>query len=273
MSLTMGGGPLVARDPPDSNYAIEGPTHRILWSEFPRRVRAELGGATVLDTTGGRLLHESQMLPVLYVPEGDVATELLEPTATKTFCPFKGEASYRSVRAGDRVAEDAVWSYLEPNEESLWLAGHLAFYWRKLDAWYDEDEEVHGHLRDPFHRVDARASSRRVVVRVAGEETAATGSPVILSETGLPNRIYLPIEDVGEGVLTASEKRTHCPYKGDATYWHVRAGGTTLEDAAFTYADPFDGARRVAGRVSFLHEEVEVEIQTQMTATTEEQRR
>lgn len=257
MSLTMGSGPLVAKGHPQSNYEIDGPKHRILWGDFPRRVRAELAGATVLDTTGGRLLHESQMLPVLYVPEADVDAELLEPTDHHTTCPFKGEASYWSVRVGDRVAENAAWGYPEPIDEAPWLIGHLAFYWKQLDAWYDEGEQVFAHLRDPFHRVDVRPSSRPVTVSAGGEPLAESGRAMILSETGMPNRVYLPREDISDGLLEPSSTTSVCPYKGEASYWSLGVGGRTLEDATFTYDEPLDDARRVAGFVCFLHDDVE----------------
>lgn len=260
MSLTMGGGPLAAKDAPEANYAIEGPKHRILWGEFPRRVRAELGGLTILDTTRGRLLHESQMLPVLYVPEADVATELLEPTGRHTDCPFKGEASYWSIRAGEQVAENAVWGYPEPIEDAPWLRGHLAFYWDELDAWYDEDEQVFAHLRDPFHRVDVRPTSRRATFTAGGTTIAESGRALVLSETGLPNRVYVPIDDVGEGLLEPSGTHTHCPYKGEASYWSLATGGRSFADAAWGYPDPFDAARAVAGCVSFLHDDVEISL-------------
>lgn len=260
MALTIGGGPLVAKDPPEANYEIEGPKHRLMWGEFPRRVRAELGGETVLDTTRGRLLHESQMLPVLYVPRDDVATELLESTETTTHCPFKGDASYWSIRAGGRRAEDAVWGYPEPLEQAVWIEGHLAFYWDKLDAWHDEDERVFGHLRDPFHRLDVRSTARRATVTAGGETVAESTGAMVLSETGLPNRIYVPIEDVREELLARTETTTHCPYKGDAHYWSLELGGKRLEDAAFGYAEPFDEARRIAGFVCFLHDEVDASL-------------
>ncbi len=261
MSLTLGDGPLVAGDPPPSNYAIDGPAHRILWGKFPRRVRGELAGTTVFDTTAGRLLHESQIRPVLYVPEADVATELLEPTDTHTHCPFKGDASYWSVRVGDRVSVDAAWAYPEPLESASWLVGHFAFYWDRLDAWFDEDEQVRVGLRDPFHRVDVRPSSRRVRFTAGGETIAESAAPMVLSETGVPNRFYLPPGDVRQELLEPSEASTHCPYKGDASYWSVRVGGELLEDAAWSFREPFDDAIRVAGLISFLHDEIDVEVE------------
>lgn len=257
MSLTRGGGPLTAREPLPANYEIEGPKHRLLWSEFPRRVRAELGGVTVFESGAGRLLHESEMLPVLYVPAADLDGSLLTPSETHTYCPFKGEASYVNVRAGGSEAVDAAWFYPEPKPEASWIADHYAFYWDRLDAWYDEDERVFGHLRDPFHRVDVRAASRRVRVRIAGELVAETERPLVLSETGLPNRFYVPSEDVASELLVPSETETHCPYKGTAGYRSHRASGS--EDIAFGYADPFDGVRPIAGHLSFLGDDVEVE--------------
>lgn len=80
----------------------------------------------VLDTRRGRLLHESRLLPALYVPNDDVDTDLLQPTDHSTHCPFKGDASYWSIVSGDRVAENAVWGYPGPLDTAPWLAGHLA---------------------------------------------------------------------------------------------------------------------------------------------------
>ncbi|MFD0535538.1 DUF427 domain-containing protein [Actinomadura luteofluorescens] len=225
--------------------------------DFPRRVRARFAGETVLDTERGRLLHETGLLPVLYVPEEDVRTDLLEKTVHSTHCPFKGDAVYWTVRAGDRAAENAVWGYPEPKPEAAWLRGHMAFYWDRMDAWFDEDEEVKGHLRDPFHRVDARTTSRRVRVLLDGEVVAETGRPKLLSETGLPNRYYIPAEGVRRDLLTRSAKRTFCPYKGEATYWSL-AGA---EDAAWSYEEPLEDAAKIGGYLSFDHEAVTVESQ------------
>ena len=109
--------------PDDVNYAIDGPKHRLLMHPFPRRVRAMLGGVTVLDTTRGVLLHESNILPRFYLPLADVQGELLERTDHSTHCPFKGDASYWSISAGGRHAENAVWTYEEPIDDSAVAAG------------------------------------------------------------------------------------------------------------------------------------------------------
>ncbi len=190
MTLTRPPGPLAISPPAEANYTIDGPAHRLLLTPFPRRVRAEFAGVTVFDTLDGGLVHESNLLPMLYVPEVDVDTSLLEATDRSTHCPFKGDASYWSVRVGDRVAENAVWSYRRPIEVASWLRGRMAFYWNRLDRWLDEDEEVFAHLRDPFARVDVRPSSRASLAtaraprwptcrgRTRSPSPAPTGSPV-----------------------------------------------------------------------------------------------
>lgn len=264
MSLTMGGGPLSGQAPGDVNYVIDGPAHKLYFHDFPRRVRAELGGVTVLDSERARFLHETGLLPALYVPMDDVRTDLLERTDHKTHCPFKGDATYWTVRAGDRVAENAVWAYPEPLPGASWLDGYAALYFSAMDAWYDEEEPVEGHLRDPFHRVDARRARRNVKVtaQVGGETVtlAETGRPTVVSETGLPNRLYLPADDVRFDLLEPSETRTICPYKGTAEYWSLRDGDRTVADVAWAYPHPLEDAAKLAGHVCFLHDDVTVEV-------------
>jgi uncharacterized protein (DUF427 family) len=134
MTLTLGGGPLASRSPETVNYRIDGPAHRLLWQPFPRRVRALLGTETVLDSTSAKLLHESNLLPQVYVPRTDVRQDLLEESEHSTHCPFKGDARYWSVGTPAGVIEDAVWSYPEPKEDVAEIAGHASFYEEKLDG-------------------------------------------------------------------------------------------------------------------------------------------
>lgn len=257
MSLTMPPGPLSTSPPKEVNYSIDGPRHRLLSTPFPRRVRALFGGATVFDTTEGSLLHESNMLPVLYVPEADIDDSLLERTDHTTHCPFKGDASYWSVVAGGRTAENAVWAYEEPFDEVSWLRGRYACYWDRLDQWFDEDEEVFVHLRDPYHRVDVRSSRRTVRVLIGDTEIARSCDAKVLSETALPNRWYLPLEDVRIELLERSGTTSRCPYKGDSSYWSVIDGPA---DTAWSYDDPLNDARRVAGHLSFDGDDVTVDV-------------
>jgi uncharacterized protein (DUF427 family) len=253
MSLTRGDGPLT-REPADSNYTIDGPAHRMFFEPFTRRVRAELAGETVIDTVNARLLHETGIRPRLYVPVADVRVDVLEASELTTHCPFKGDATYRSLRVGDRVAQDALWLYEHPIASAAWLERYAGVYEDRLDRWLDEDDEVVGHLPDPYHRVDIRHSSRKV--RVTGpRETvlAETSAPLIVSETGLVDRYYVPRADVVAN-LERSGRVTANPYLGYSTYWST----ADAPDVAWSYETPVDGSARLAGYVSFDGDGIEV---------------
>lgn len=227
MTLTLSRAPLSTNRPSEVNYELSGPDRLLLLDEFPRRVRAVFAGQSVADTTRGRLLHESGLLPVLYVPDDDVRTDMLQPTEHTTHCPYKGDAAYWSVRSGDLVADNAVWAYPEPIAEARWLRGYKAITWEAMEAWYDEDERVEGHLRDPYHRVDVRRNSRHVRVLHGGDVVAESDRTVLLSETGLPNRYYLPADDVASDRLEPSDTTAICPYKGTSSYWSLRSRDAT----------------------------------------------
>lgn len=259
MSLTFRGSPLASHLPAEVNFTVDAPAHRLFLHPFPRRVRASFGGETVLDSDRGQLLHESNLLPRLYVPWEDVRRDLLTPTDHHTTCSFKGEASYWSLSAGGRTAENAVWSYPTPIPEVRWLAPYAGFYWDPFDAWYDEEEEVHGHLRDPFHRTDVRQSGRHLRVTAGGTLLAESRQAQILSETGLVNRWYLPPGDCRLDLLGPSGTRSHCPYKGWASYQTLETeplGG----DVAWIYREPFNGVREIQGHLSFFGDQVRVEV-------------
>jgi uncharacterized protein (DUF427 family) len=256
MSLSTGTGPLAGAPGGDFNFELDAPAHRIFFADYPRRLRALVGDRVLLDTERAKLLYETGIRPVPYVPLEDLDAELLARTDHTTHCPFKGDASYWSV--GDR--ENLVWAYEEPLPEAAWLRGYAAVYWDRVDAWLVEDEPVFSHLRDPFHRVDVHESTRPVVVRAHGREIARTERPKLLFETGLPRRIYVSRADVAPGVLAASDKRTRCPYKGEATYWSLEADGRRIGDAAWSYETPLPEAIAVTAHVSFDAEGVEVEV-------------
>jgi uncharacterized protein (DUF427 family) len=253
MSLTRGDGPLT-QEPADANYTIDGPAHRIFFEPFTRRVRAELAGETVIDTRDARLLHETGIRPRLYVPIADVRAEALEPSELTSFCPFKGDATYRSLRVGDRVAGDALWLYEHPIAGAAWLEHYAGVYEDRLDRWLDEDDDVVGYLPDPYHRVDIRHSSRTVRVTGPGETLLAeTSAPLLVSETGNPDRFYVPRADV-VARLERSERASASPYMGRSTYWST----SEAPEIAWSYETPLDEAARLAGYVCFEGEGVEV---------------
>jgi uncharacterized protein (DUF427 family) len=149
--------------------------------------------------------------------------------------------------------------YQTPTEDAPWLEGYLAMYWDQLDQWFDEDEEVFGHLRDPYHRVDVRPTSRRVRVSSRGQVIVETTSAQVVSETGLPNRYYVPAADVRTELFEKSQTTTHCPYKGDSEYWTL-VGDHHVDDIAWTYPTPFDEASRVTDHWSFDGADVVVDV-------------
>ena len=257
MSLTLGTGPLGSKPGGDFNFGWDGaPAHRLYFEPYPRRVRALVDDRVVLDSTRGRLLFESNLPPRLYVPLGDLDGSLLEPSDTTTHCPFKGDASYRSLRVGERLIEDAVWLYEQPIEAAAWLEGFACLSWETASAWFVEDERVTHGLRDPYHRVDVIETSRPVRVTAGGEVIAESERAKLLFETGLAPRVYIPGADVAAGALSPAAKRTTCPYKGEATYWSVNG----LADVAWSYEAPLRDAADVAGHVSFDGDGVEVEL-------------
>ena len=260
MSLTRGIGPLAKPAGGSLNFdlAESAPAHVLYVHEVPQRIRGRFAGETVLDTRRAVMLHETGLLPQWYVPFEDVREDLLERTEHSTHCPFKGNASYWSLRVGDREATNVVWGYENPLPECQAVKGMAAFYFDRLDAWFEEDEPLFGHPKDPFHRVDVRRTSRHVVVRAGGETVAESRRAYALFETGLPTRYYLPTQDVRLEKLRSSTLTTICPYKGVATYHDIVVGAAVFPDAVWTYHEPLSDARTVGGHQSFLGEGVEV---------------
>ena len=187
-------------------------SHGFRWEDSRRRVRVIFGGITIADSKRVMLLHEFGRLPVFYFPIEDVRMDVMEATDHHTYSPLKGEASYWSIRVGDRVAENAAWSYPDPLPEGPQISGYMAFYWEQMDAWYEEDEQVFAHARDPYKRVDILPSSRHVRIVLGGVTIAETQRPQILLETGLPARYYIPEQDVHLELLEPTHTATHCPY-------------------------------------------------------------
>jgi len=247
MSLTIGDAPFGSR-PGSFNFTRTGPDRVLYLEDSPRWVRGELAGETIVSSKRAKLLHETGHLPVYYFPRDDVRMDLLVPTDHHSHCPLKGDASYWSIGTSD----NAAWTYPDPIEGAPPIKDLVAFYWRKLDHWYEEDEEVFVHARDPYHRVDILPSSRHVKVSLEGVVLAETSRPRVLFETGLPPRYYIPREDVRMDLLTASDLQTQCPYKGTASYWG--------DDLVWSYEDPIRAAADIKGLLAFFNERVDLEV-------------
>ena len=215
-----------------------------------KRVRVYLGGELVADTTQPVLVWEVPYYPTYYFPVSDVRTELLQREDGVAHSPSRGDGQRFSVKGRPHAAlryEDS------PIEE---LRDLIRFDWDSMDAWFEEDEQVFTHPRDPYTRVDILASSRHVRVDVDGTTVAESTSPRMLFETGLPVRYYLPMTDVRMDLLAPSDTVTHCPYKGQAENWSV---GVHAE-LAWSYRAPFPESQKIAGLIAFYNEKVDIYV-------------
>jgi uncharacterized protein (DUF427 family) len=244
------------------------------WEPTAKRVRAELGGRTVLDSTSAVLVWEPRRVVASYaVPAADISADLVPVSAASVADDSVGlalpDVSRRPVldpsipfevhttdgemlrlRVGDASA-----AAFRPADGDL--AGRVVVDFDGVDAWYEEDERIVAHPRDPFHRIDVLASSRQVRLELDGQLLAASTRPRLLFETLLPVRYYLPREDV-RCELRPSETRTWCAYKGEASYWSVVLGDRLVPDMAWGYSDPLLDAVPVGGLAAFFDERVDV---------------
>jgi uncharacterized protein (DUF427 family) len=226
-------------------------------------VRALVDDTVVVDSRRPLLFWEEDF-PVpgyAFVPE-DVRTDLLTPNPAEPTGPFFHRphgpvAEFYDLAVGDRVLPQVAWRRDDPA-----LADRIVFSWGRpgIDRWLEEDEEVHSHPRDPHHRVEVLQSSRHVVVSLDGTVLADSHRPVLLFETGLPTRFYLPVEDVVTDALEPAETRSRCPYKGVAErYWSV-AGRPDAKNVAWSYPEPLPAVDKIAGRIAFYNELVDLTV-------------
>ena len=239
---------------------IESPATRgqIRTEQGAKRVRAYLGGEVVADTIHPVLVWEIPYYPAYYFPVADVRTDLLERDEGISHSPSRGDGTTYTITAGGKRAPGAAVRYeRSPIAE---LRDLIRLDWKAMDAWFEEDEEVFTHPRDPHTRVDILPSSRHVRVEIDGVTVAESSSPRLLFETGLPVRYYLPKTHVRLDLLSHTDKVTHCPYKGQAEYWSVAAGDTVHEDIAWSYAAPLPESQRIAGLIAFYNEKADIYV-------------
>ena len=224
----------------------------------PRRIRAYVGGVPMADSERVLLVFETRRPPVYWFPTSDVRMDAL--TAREASAGTNpGQVRWR-LQLGGRVIENAAWSYSQPAGDLAPLEGHIAFYWREMDAWFEEDEEVFVHPRDPYTRVDTVHSSRHLKVVIDGEVVAETRRPVLLFETGLPTRYYIPKQDVRMEILEPSPTVTMCPYKGTAKYWSVRLGDRIHKDIVWSYPTPIPEVPKIENLLSFYNEKLDIYV-------------
>src|SRR4051794_5143603 len=230
----------------------------------PRWIRVRIGDLLIADSRRA-LLHVQygpsalprSFLPTYYLPADDVVPgTLVEPVEEPD-----GLTAW-TVQGGGQRAVGAAWAHQAPPEPLAALAGMVTFSWSSPLAWFEEDEPLMAHARDPHKRVDVVPSSRSVRVEVDGELLAESRRPLLLFETTLPVRYYLPPDDV-RVELVPSETRSICPYKGVASWWSARVGDRLLEDIAWSYPSPIPENPRIAGLICFRNERVDLTVDSE----------
>jgi uncharacterized protein (DUF427 family) len=258
---------------------VGGVVDQLRYEPTAKRVRAEADGATVAVSDRALLVWEPRrVVPAYAVPVEDLrgtlapapaaaqdvpadtgfaipdvtALRVLDPRVPFAVRSTPGEPVGVRVPGSDRVVEGFC-----PADPAL--AGYVVLDFAGADAWFEEDEPVHGHPRDPFHRVDVRAGSRSVRVSADGQVLAESSRPSLVFETLLPVRTYLPAADVVAD-LEPSPTRTWCAYKGEAHYWSVRTGVGLVPDAVWGYPDPLPDAVQLRGLLCFFDERFDVAV-------------
>jgi uncharacterized protein (DUF427 family) len=221
----------------------------------PKRVRALLGGRPAADSRAVALVWEHDYYPAYWFPAADVAATL-EPTGRTEKISHLGAAEVFDVTSGDTRAAGAARRFGSDVDEPL--RGLVRLDWDAMDEWLEEDEPVYTHPRDPYTRIDIIGSSRHIEVIVDGVTVADSRQPRILFETGLIPRFYLPMSDVRYDLLRPSDTRSHCPYKGTASYFSVQTETRLHRDVVWLYRTPLPESVKIAGLVCFYNERVEM---------------
>jgi uncharacterized protein (DUF427 family) len=230
---------------------------RMLYAEpLRRRMRVRFGDTWIADSEDVVLLHEPGRYPVAYFPLSDIDGGVLEDSQHTTSHRDLGTTSWYTVRVGDQTKARAAWQHVDLPEYAGELKGRVAFAWRAMDAFYEEDQRIVGHAADIYHRIDIRPTSRHLVVRQGDRVAADTTSPLALYESGFAPRWYVPRADVHESSLTAIDTQTFCPYKGLCSYYDVGDS----HGAAWSYLSAWPEVGRIAGFVSFEADKVEVTL-------------
>src|ERR1700754_4552866 len=254
MGLSWQQGPLALKGV--GRFLVPDPLpERLLFAEpLRRRMRVRLGGEWIADSEDVVLLHEPGRYPVAYFPLDDIEPEVLERLETATDHRDLGPPSWFAVHTTGKTAQRGAWQHTGLPEHARELDGRVAFAWRAMDAFYEEDERIVGHAADAYHRIDIRRTSRHLVVRLGDRLVADTTEPVVLYESGFAPRWYVPRADIDETALTPVDGQTFCPYKGLAGYYDIG----DAERAAWSYRDAWPEVGRVRDLVSFEPDKVTV---------------
>jgi uncharacterized protein (DUF427 family) len=224
----------------------------------PRQIRGYVDGQVLFDTHEALYVWEFPPYPQFYIPREAVDGALLLDE-DRTQNTKRGKVQVYGLAGADGARDASARLYVESDVAAI--VGHFRFDWSAVDAWFEEDEEIFVHPRNPYARTDVLRSSKRVRVELEGVVLAETGAPLILFETGLPPRYYLNRTDVKWDHLVPSDAETECPYKGTTSdYWSVEIDGTVYPDLAWSYDFPTRDVLPIKNQVAFYDEKVDVFI-------------
>jgi uncharacterized protein (DUF427 family) len=228
---------------------------RLLFVEpLRRRMKARFDGQWIADSEDVLLLHEPGHYPVAFFPAADIDQSMLVAESRVTTHRELGATEWFSVRGASNTAQRSAWRYAELPEYAKALSGRVAFAWRAMDAFYEEDERIVGHAADLYHRNDIRQTSRHLVVKDGDRTVADTTRPVVLYESGFAPRWYVHRDDIDPAGLTPAEGQTFCPYKGLASYYDIGS----RKGAAWYYPEAWPEVARIRDMVSFEPDKVDV---------------
>jgi len=230
------------------------PKRMVFAEPLRRRLRVKLAGEWIAESEDVLLLYEPGHYPVAFFPLADVRPGVLVSEKPNTRARDYGDTEWFTVTVGERRATRGAWQYTAPPDYGSELRGRVAFVWRAMDAFYEEDERIVGHAADPYHRIDIRQSSRHLVVRDGVRRIADTKRLVVLYESGFAPRWYVPRQDIDERALIPVEGQTFCPYKGLASYYDIGE----RKRAAWSYERAWPEVARVSNFVSFEPDKIDV---------------
>ncbi|KAF4961558.1 hypothetical protein FGADI_182 [Fusarium gaditjirri] len=226
-----------------------------------RRIQAVHNRTTIVDTTHGVYVWEHDSFPTIYVPVVDVKNaKLVDKKNISVELKERAAIAQLVIPAHDSINEAKVDNVVRFFQDVTLgaLSDMVRIEFRSIDQWFEEDEPIFVHAKDPFKRIDILHSTRPIEVKVNGRTVAKTTSSMHLLETGLPTRYYLPLSAVDPTVLSKSTVRSKCPYKGEAEYYHIVIDGKTFENLVWYYNHPTLESASIARLVCFYNEKVDI---------------
>jgi uncharacterized protein (DUF427 family) len=242
------------------------PNQQVVFAPTGTKIRAEFDTEVVAESRNAMLLRESPFRLVYGFPKVEVTSSALQARSETDHAGGLGAVRYWDLITDGTRREQALYEYLDTREGVPDLRGYLFVEWASANRWFEEEEQLIGHPRDPFTRIDVRQTAYHIQVELEGVTVADTSRPLVLAETGVPIRYYVPSDDITWYYLIDSETTSSCAYKGRARYWHLQVNGTVHEDLVWAYLEPLQDATLVKDALCFYQEKLTLRIDGEVEA-------